>query len=580
MRRRRAAGDRGAITVLFAAAMVGLLVLAGLVIDIAALRHDRAADRAAADAAALAGVAVLNQDPVAGVPMGPQACQEVWTYFLQNRPDATPVRTTPPCNSFTGACLGVPRDVDGRAGAYTVTIRYPVPDGDPMMDSERVGGDVAQALDEIDGQPCGRIGVRVVRERALAFGEAFGLDSTTTDVHSVAVATTSYDARFPIALLILDRTGCGALIANGGGSVLVRSSGTHPGYIAVDTDASQCTGGNYGTDAQGAGSTIVAEGVASGSPGIIALYALRQTNCNITDHACDPSDVAARTVAPAPLGTSRRTGRTQVDWRFNCKVDYGALVLRPCPLAGQRQAYIDTLTAAIGTSGKPPGYQDYKATYGCSIGPGTTVEVPVGNWWVNCSLDVKGILTFKGGNVVFDGAIKVGSSGTFKMNVANTGTLPAACQTTVCITSSSANHAFAYVRSGGVERVAGGNLVFDNTFVYLANGSTSLTGGNGSLTWTAPGTSRSQPSGPFEDLALWSASTLAHGMSGGSALTIDGVFFTPNAEFTYSGSGNQVQAKAQFITWRLKVTGSGQLTMSPDPDRAIEFPLSVQRLIR
>lgn len=578
--RRRATGDGGTILLLFGAAMVGLLLMAGLVIDIAALRNDRAAGRAAADAAALAGVASLNQDPVAGVPMGPTACQDVWAYFLQNRRDATPVTTTPPCNAFNGPCLGTARDVVGRAGPYTVTIRYPVPDTDPMMDAEVLGGDTAQALDEIDGQACGRIGVRVVRSRALAFGSAFGLGSTTTDVHSVAVATTSYDARFPIALLILDRTGCGALIANGGGSILVRSSGSHPGYISVDSDASQCSGGNYATDAQGAGSKIMAEGVVSGSPGIVSLYALRQTHCNAADHACDITDVTGGTLAPAPIGTSRRTGRGPVDWRYNCKVDYGALLLRPCPLAGERQAYLDTLVAAVGTTGKPAGFLDYKASYPCSVGPGSTVEVPVGNWWVNCSLDVKGTLTFKGGNIVLDSGLKVGSGGTFKMNVANTGTIGGTCATTVCITSSSANHAIAYVRSGGLERTAGGSLVFDNTFVYLANGTTSLTGGTGSLSWTAPGTNRNEPSGPFEDLALWSASSGAHGMSGGSALTIDGVFFTPNAEFTYSGSGNQVQAKAQFITWRLKVTGSGQLTMSPDPDRAIEFPLSVQRLIR
>jgi Putative Flp pilus-assembly TadE/G-like len=577
---RRGRGDRGSVLVLFGVAMVGLLVMAGLVIDIASLRHDRSADRAAADAAALAGVAELNQDPIAGVPTGAVACQNVWSYFLQNRPDATPVISAPSCNTFATACLGVARDAVGRAGPYTVTIRYPVPDNDPMMDSEAVGGDTAQVLDEIDGLPCGRIGVGVVRTRTLAFGQAFGLGASTTDVHSVAVATTSSEARYPINLLILDRTGCGALIASGGGQVLVRAAGTNPGYISVDTDASQCSGGNYGTDAQGAGSQILAEGLTAGSPGIISLYGLRQSLCNATDHACDSADVAAQTLKPLPTPISRRTGRTQVDWRYNCKPDYGAMLQRPCPLAPGRQAYIDALRSAVGTTGMPAGYQNYAATYPCSIGPGTTVTVPQGNWWVSCSLDVKGTLTFNGGNLVLDNSIKVGSAGTFKMNVANTGSLGLTCQTTVCITTSSANHAFAYIRSGGIERVAGGNLTFDNTFVYLANGTTSLTGGSGSLTWTAPGTNRTAANGPFEDLALWSESTAAHGMSGGSALTIDGIFFTPKAEFTYTGSGSQVQAKAQFITWRLKVTGSGRLVMAPDPDRAIEFPLSVQRLIR
>lgn len=581
--RGRAQGDRGAILVVFGIALIGMLAMAGLVVDVAALRHDRAADRAAADAAALAGVATLNQDPLSGVPTGRTACEAVWSYFITNRADATPVVTTPPCTDFNGPCLGVARQVVGRAGPYTVTIMYPVPDGEPMMRSEHVSGDEDQASVELDGQACGRIGVQVVRERQTVFGGAFGLGTKSTDVHSVAVATTSYDARFPIALLILDRTGCGALIANGGGSILVKSSGSHPGYISVDTDASQCSGGNYGTDVQGTGSQIFAQGVVDGSPGIVSLYGLRQSNCNATDHACDSADVSAGTLSPAPIPTSRRTGRTQVDWRFNCKGDYGAMLLRPCPLAGSREAYIDTLRAAVGTSGMPAGYQSYTAAgHPCSVGPGAVVPIPQGNWWVDCStpLDVKGTLTFTGGNLVVDNGIKVGSAGTFITNTGNTGSLGLGCQTNVCITASSANHSFVYVRNGSVERTAGGSLTFDNTFVYLANGVTGLTGGNGILTWKAPGTDRFSPSGPFEDLALWSESAAAHSMSGGSGLTIDGVFFTPNTEFTYTGSGSQIQAKAQFITWRLKVTGSGQLQMAPDPDRAIEFPLSVQRLIR
>lgn len=582
--RRRARGERGTILVIYAMAMMGVLAMAALVLDLATLRQDRASDRAAADAAALAGVKRLSEKPEPGVHVGVSACREAWAYFLRNRPDATPVVTAPACaTAFSAPCTGAVRSTTGVAGPYTVTIRHPVPDGDAMMDSERIDGNAVQAADGlIDGEPCGRMGVQVVRDRESVFGHAFGLGETTTDVHSVAVAAQSDLSKLPIALLILDPVGCGAIIANGGGSIQVRAVGSHPGYISVDTDASQCTGGNYGIDAQGSGSTIAAMPNPNGVPGVVALFGLRNAVCNTVDKACDPSDVAGGTLSPQPKTMNSRTGRVQVDWRYNCKNDYGAMNQSPCPVAPERQAYIDTLVSAVGTAGAPAGYSTYSPTYPCSIGPGSTVTVPQGNWYVNCSnVDVKGTLAFTGGNVVFDGDLKIGSSGTVTMNTANTGSLSTTCQTTVCITQSSKNHAVAYFRTGGdISRVAGGNIDFANVFVFLANGTIDLTGGNGSISWTAPGMYGTVPEGPFSNLALWSESTAAHGMSGGSGLVVDGVFFTPRCEFTYSGSGSQVQAKAQFITYRLKVTGTGTLIMAPDPDRAVEFPLSVHRLIR
>lgn len=578
---RRAGDDRGTVLIITAVSMVAMLAMAAIVLDLAVLRQDRAADRAAADAAALAAVTRLNEDPVAGTPVAVSACRDAWTYFLQNRPDATPVVTVPNCSgAFTTRCNGTVRSTTGVAGPYTVTIRYPVPNGDPLMQSERLGGDTAQAVTDIDGDPCGRFGVQVVRDRELAFGRVAGMGDGTTSVHSVAVATTSNDARFPIALLILDPVGCGVLIANGGGNIRVRSIGTHPGFISVDSDASQCTGGNYATDAQGSGSTIRADGTLAGEPGVVRLYGLRAALCNGTDHACDPSDVAGGTLAPQPEPAPRRTGRAQVDWRFNCKGDYGTMDVGRCPLTGQRNPYIDQLTAAVGGTGAPTGFLDYRASYPCNVGPGAVVTVPEGNWYVNCNLDVKGLVRFTGGNVVFQSDLKVGSSGSIVMNNGNTGSLSAGCEVSVCATESSANHAFAYFRTGGITRVAGGSIAMHNTFVYLRTGTVDLTGGNGTIVWTAPGTDHYATKGPFEDLALWSDSSADHGMSGGSALTIDGVFFTPRALFTYSGTGAQVQAKAQFITYRLKVTGSGELVMSPDPERAVEFPLSLQRLIR
>ena len=142
------------------------------------------------------------------------------------------------------------------------------------------------------------------------------------------------------------------------------------------------------------------------------------------------------------------------------------------------------------------------------------------------------------GNVVFDNNVAVNGS--------------------LTVTPPAGDEAWIFFRGGRLSKAGGGVIAFNDAMVYMAMGSdVKLTGGSGSLTWTAP------TSGRFEDLALWSDSTSTQDWSGQAALDLRGVFFMPRATASYSGSGHQIQTDAQWVAWRLEVSGGAVLRIAP-----------------
>ncbi|MCU1461437.1 MAG: hypothetical protein JWO37_1512 [Acidimicrobiales bacterium] len=93
----------------------------------------------------------------------------------------------------------------------------------------------------------------------------------------------------------------------------------------------------------------------------------------------------------------------------------------------------------------------------------------------------------------------------------------------------------------------------------------------------------------FEDLALWtetgdgSTSSPAPNSDIGSngVTTVSGVFFQPNALFTFHGNTTIAQPlDAQFVARRMKLAGQGDLSMSPKPANAVPTPTPAFSLIR
>lgn len=107
----------------------------------------------------------------------------------------------------------------------------------------------------------------------------------------------------------------------------------------------------------------------------------------------------------------------------------------------------------------------------------------------------------------------------------------------------------------------------------------SFNGGAGAADWTAPNQLAIAPTPgelaygnhPFEDLALWAESSAASDIKGQGNNSTQGVFFLPNAPFTFQGQGTQLQPlNAQFLTRTMDVSGQGSLVMRPKPDDSLK----------
>jgi hypothetical protein len=522
--------EAGIYVVFLAIIVVAMLAFAALVIDLGSLRHDRAYNRSAADLAATSAALALSESNLADMA---GACQAAWDYMVQNVDDAGGSIN---CGVFAGTCNPATpaRTATGTAGRYTVSITNPVTDLAPdTVDPVAQSGDPT-----LDGVPCERIAVRVTETRPFAFAKIVGVDSGTTTSRSVGRALASSATGEAVALLVLDPTQCNALTASGQGTIRVKGTGTSPGIIVVDSNATASGGSNgcgnnrYAINASGGNSKIIAEPSASGAPGRIRSYALApgQGNAN----AYDPGQVPAK-VSPQPLPIARRVTRAPVDDRYKSAVDALA------PIYG---------------SGTPAGFSSYGGTPAqpCTV---TANLVLTGNVFVNCpgGFVVKGTAAFTGGNVVFAGGIDV-QGGIFRVN------------------SGSTTDRVVYVRNGNITKDAQGSVDLRRVFVYLRNGDISLGAGSGSVTWIAPF------AGDFEDLSLWSESTFDHDLGGQASLQLDGVFFTPNAHVQFTGQGNFAQLQAQFIADTLDLSGQGELVMQPDPSRVVLIPIVGARLIR
>ncbi|MGI9605128.1 MAG: TadE/TadG family type IV pilus assembly protein [Acidimicrobiales bacterium] len=582
-RRTESERDRGAALVISAIAMTVLLGLGAIAVDFAAVRNNRTNSQRASDsAAAAAALSLIDADPQV-------ACSAALDYLALNGVNPTP--TTPvDCSTFPTTC------VDGTTAStsasmsdteFLVTLTYPVDNGDLMMNPSALGAG-GQALVAADGSPCDRFGVSVQSTHATFFAGILGSDEVDTTVHSVARATIAATGGRAINLLLLERADCNVLeVAGSGGGTGGISVGPvtdpatgeiFPGTISLDSNGTGAGCGSAGTiDVVGSNSVVQANGETGCATelvpgtgegcGLIELIAPGTPGCN------PPACVSSGTVAPEPTRARSLLTRAPIDWIYNCKSSYPvAYDIRGCKDAATTPAYIDQLVAAIGTSGLPTPaieWNDYSPTYPCSIsgGPSTVVTVPEGNWRVNCNLSINRTLVFEGGNIVFDGDVSVGSSGTLDINGSNGTTFYQPPDDVLVTHESSDGAAFVYLRNGLLSKSGQASLRLHNTLVYVSDTSeVSLGGGSGALEILAP------TQGPFTNLAMWSESTADHQFGGQAAMALEGVFFTPLADVRYQGNGAQQQVAAQFIALTLKVGGNGRLDISPRYDRLVTFP--------
>jgi Flp pilus assembly protein TadG len=547
---RRAVRDEAGVYVVYLAVLiVALLAIAALVIDLASLRQDRATNRSAADLAATSAALSLSESNLADMP---GACQAAWGYLVESAGSGTI-----DCSPFATACNATaPRSTTGTLGRYTVTITNPVTDLTP----DAIGGATQPADANVDGAPCERIAVQITEQRPFAFAGIVGAKTGTTTSRSVGRALTNGDAGETDALIVLEDTDCQALVASGQGKVHVKAAGDSPGGIIVDSNGTtNCNGQKRVIELDHNNGRIIADAGAAGRAAAIRQFALAPGQGNA--RAFDPDDVATGHLSPAPTPRRRPVTRAPVDWEFNCKAagrDGIAGTADDCAGATGFDDHIDQLRVRYGGPGAPAGFPTYAGP--CTTGPNDPPITVVGNVFVNCpTFKVANTVRFRDGDVVFAGAIDV-QGGSLSINDAPN--------------DNPMNDHIAYLRAGGLDKDAQGEVHLPKVFVYLANGIVDLGAGGGKVLWTAP------YSGDFDKLALWSESSAAHAIGGQASLSLDGVFFTPNATMNFTGQGSFDQVRAQFISNKLVMSGQGELVMQPDPSRVVLVPVVGSRLIR
>src|SRR5581483_9877797 len=252
--------------------------------------------------------------------------------------------------------------------------------------------------------------------------------------------------------------------------------------------------------------------------------------------------------------------------------------IEDCPIDMTPTHFVDTFTSLVGSSGQPvsSSFARWTDTRSCNVPTGSVVVT--GNTWVNCNQLAIGAgtdLVFNG-NVVFDGVVKM-TGGSLRFNTANpTSHLPSACLTTVtvtCLTESSQNAAWAYFRNGDLN-ITGGSIRLDKTLVFQKGGAIKDTGGVAPI-WSPPS------EGPFRSLSLWSEAHDQFTVAGGGGLDLKGVFFTPEADpFKITGGGGVNQQHAQFVSYHLDISGSGELKLAPDLEEYVSIPPKAGTLIR
>jgi hypothetical protein len=553
--RSRGRGEAGAYLILYALLAVVFFTVAAIVLDIAALRQGRRADRTAADLAVTAGVTEIDTtDPSTFA----RACEAAWGYVLANKTEAGGAISAPPCNSTfpaADACnaLTPARTASATIGPLTIEITHPVPNSSPLMLAEAQGGDVTQSIyAPADGTSCERLGVRIVRTRQFLFAQIAGAVGGTTDVHSVARALTTTSTTEIPGLVALERTGCDAVTTDAAGGHLDVEAAGQGGVILVDSDGSSC-GGSYTIRPDASGRIrAVNAGPASG---VISSFALAGTNFPV---AYDPADVGAGRLAPQPTPALIRTGRAIIDNRYNCTGSSCA--------AGSDE--VDQLEAADGGPGAPAGHTVYSGP--CTI-PNTGVpELVIGDTYVDCPvLEIFGSVTFSGASVVLAGDVIVRAGACVAVNSTECGAAGVA-----------SGDAVAFVR-GSVTKEPTAGVFLRRTFLW-AGGSVDVPLDpdkfvvDSALGWTAP------TGGRFQDLLLWDEAGAPVRLAEQDATEIEGTVFAPNTTVVLSSrpGGASLDLPLQVVAGRVRLEGGGDVSLAPAAGRATGRLTRQVRLIR
>lgn len=536
-----------------------------------------------------------------------------------NQPCVPPTPATPTAKTTWARMLLTDPDglqIDIRSG-------YVTPDPDFPEDAASYVGDDGASI----WGGCDQLAVIVTEGDAAYFGGVAGSGGYDTRIRSVGRVTIGSITSEVVALLLLEQTECQTLVTSGNNTfVHVRATPigapTRPGLIHANSNGTTgCSGSSRAiegssacsaiTNCGTAGPSIVAGNVSAAIPGRVGVRAVSAAPSFATTPSCpDPAaPTSGCTISPAPSDRGLVT-RESVDARYLQR-------------ARNLKATASTETGRSSASATAAGYAVFANCNTGTLpvdGAGRTSSAVAGSSRIfisgNCSASTV-LFDSTITDIVISGSLSVGSGGILEApsvrrffvrnGVGVQGTLSVNRGTSsscAARTSAAPSAVTAFVVSSGpLDGGAQTDLRMCSTFLFLADGPLPTVNGTAPanntstgrinlgaqtrLDWTAPNqTSLAIPNtdplyDDFEDLALWTefsgscSAGSGPGIGGQGSVTATGIFFLPNAcpfNIAGGGSGAVINADAQFIVRRMRLSGTVALTMAPNPANAVPTP--------
>jgi hypothetical protein len=408
----------------------------------------------------------------------------------------------------------------------------------------------------------------VTTKEPVFFGGVVGSKGQQVTRSATLRSKTDPRERIP-ALWLLDPYGCTPLGVSGGSNVTVGTTSPVlvPGVIKLDSDGSACSSNQNTIVASGTGTLIQAIPTSGTPKGVISLYALPPGATTCAPPACDPADVAGGRLVPQPQGSTERATRGPVDWRYNCKSSYPAyhgLAISSCTDGNPK--YIDNLRSEIGTSGAVAGFTRWSSSYSCNPATGKLVDRLQRRPQHRQRHDVDDHRQRGDGQELVDDRRRLQRKRRHRHHE------PAELVPRAVVIRNLSRRQ-QHEGGDGSWDVTGGTIDLVHVAVIQQNGYIKIS--SATPNWTAP------TEGPFSQLSLWSEkSSNKYQINGGAGVSLEGIFFTPEADpLSLSGGGDWGQLQAQFISYRVAVSGGGTLTMAPN-ESMISLPPTNNVLIR
>lgn len=636
--RTRAADESGVTLVMAALFMVVLMIVLGLVLEFGQVRTDRQANKSSADFAVLSGMQHIAHDTSPGTPRpwlgvcaalrSLQADDDRFTGLSATYTDGagTPVPGNPCTLALPVACApnapatwawyrGVSSD-----GRVRLEIRsgYRLPD--PAFSADTVSG---YAGDNGSEGGCDNFAVIVDQARERGFSGVTGDSDLRSRIRSVGRFQIDGDNERVAALLLLERTRCGALQSSGQGAVVIQPSApNNPGIIHADSAGVVGPGGCttntnaggfviYGTALPSGAPTFTVEPTSTGIPGIIQTHSIETggRGAHVYPGGLNVAPTGGPVISRAPADRRYNPTTRPAISDLHAAARLATTVASPPGWLTISGASCTGLSGSFPLVGSVPGIVVDCATFSpdnvvlnapeirfkgridIANNKVLTLTAPQRVYVRGCAapscagspaIAVAGTLNVNASNPVVPCSLRTAAVNTNTTVLATLGGpvtvngLARLCQTTLYVGTATSSYAAQSVTSGGgctdglpCPKLTG-----------AGDGYFRVQGGQGQVDWSAPDQLSARPVGaqllahPFEDLALWAESAELSVVKGTGTNRSEGVFFTPNATFEFTGQGSQAQPlNAQFFTRTLDLKGQGTLYLRPDPNDAVSTPV-------